>query len=188
MKNMYLEIKELNNKRSILKAIKNDIIPIGKIVIHDNNVNVYVSEKLLNKYLKIIGNQNNCTFKNCDFITKVSISDVHNLTLIENEYSSPEEIQYYYDDTSLITGDVDNFIIAHNSSLLDLDIKAKKEIDIIYSNVYPYDYGKVKLKGNNINIIHSIVSDKLILDANRVYLINSNTLCNDNNLKRTKRN
>ena len=74
------------------------------------------------------------------------------LVLKNNYYKELPRLLLPWNQNALVTGNVENLLISDNRELLDIDIKANKEINVVNSDLRPQNNGTInvfcRIKGN----------------------------------------
>ena len=199
------KIETLEKKKIRLKKIKNKISILGNVIVDDNQIKCYIDSKSFEKYakmheliklediknekiiyifsnmifqdyLKIIALNVDVVFENCTFNNGINVNGANLLVLKDNKYANLSKLQLPYFAKSLLTGEVDNLIISNNSSFLDINMVAQKEIDIVHSKVMPYRKDSINLKASLVNMYFSRVSDLANINSDNINYFDCSTL------------
>ena len=212
------KIKTLKEKKDNLKIIHNKLKNVGKIMIDDDKIicyknqtfidkkvflqkNIYLSN-IINEYsiyyifsklvfndsLVIVANEANLIFESCEFNNGIEVKWAKTLVLKNNYYKELPRLLLPWNQNALVTGNVENLLISDNRELLDIDIKANKEINVVNSDLRPQNNGTINLEANNINVYHSKVSELAHIESPKTNFIRCLKLYEDNTKRVKKQN
>lgn len=150
-------------------------------IVGGNKISYVCSKLTFNNNLIIYANDANLTIEYCNFNKGIEIKWADLLVLKHNNYAKLSKLQLQWNQHALITGNVENLIISNNSDLLDIEILANKEINIINSKLMPQQNGKINLNSNVVNIYYSRISEYANIKSNVINQIHSSILYEDDN-------